>query len=125
METFGHKEDLDCVIVDVGCHNSVLGMFWLNKHDLTISWKDKILTFSSKYCHENCLDHGFGVAFNQQPEIELASTEELPDYLADYEYVFEKEENTLLPLHRPYNISIDLKDRVIPRHGPVYSVGIK
>ncbi|KAG8703852.1 hypothetical protein FRC09_003909 [Ceratobasidium sp. 395] len=125
LKIFDHTEVIDCFVVNVGNHDIVLGTSWLKRHNPHIDWEHKILAFSSKYCTDNCLDASLRIQFNRAPEGEIAVTEELPADYEDFKVVFAEEETTPLPPHRPYDISIDLKPDARPRHGPIYSVGVK
>ncbi|KAG8725221.1 hypothetical protein FRC09_005676 [Ceratobasidium sp. 395] len=125
LKIFDHTEVIDCFVVNVGNHDIVLGTSWLKRHNPHIDWEHKILAFSSKYCTDNCLDASLRIQFNRAPEGEVATTEELPADYEDFKVVFAEEETTPLPPHRPYDISIDLKPDARPRHGPIYSVGVK
>ncbi|KAG8713777.1 hypothetical protein FRC09_018344 [Ceratobasidium sp. 395] len=125
LEIFGHNEVLSAYVVDVGKHDLVLGMSWLSVHNPTINFKDKSASFNSEFCAKNCLHTVHTIFSGHTPDIELASTTELPTNYQEFAKVFAEEETSPLPPHRPYDIQIDLKPDARPRHGPIYSVGVK
>lgn len=112
-------------MVDVGHNDIVLGMAWLDIHDPKIGWKEKTVAFTSAYCIKNCLANAPLVKVGQPPNMEIMATQELPMEYKIYWKVFAEEETTPLPPHRQYDIAIDLKEDARPRHGPIYSIGVK
>jgi len=49
-----HSEQLSFNIIDSPNHSIVLGAPWLEKHDPSISWSKKQVSFDSKQCTEYC-----------------------------------------------------------------------
>jgi hypothetical protein len=47
-------EKIPFLVTDLGKFDIILGLPWLEKHNPTIDWKQKILKFQSSFCKENC-----------------------------------------------------------------------
>jgi len=50
-----HMEDLTVHVTKLAGCNMIVGKPWLRQHNPTIDWSKNSITFSSPYCHENCL----------------------------------------------------------------------
>ena len=55
MKVGNHAETLTFDIAPLGKHNIVLGLPWLQWHNLMIHWTSRKVTFASDYCEEHCL----------------------------------------------------------------------
>lgn len=55
-----HQETLVADITNTGKYPCILGTPWLGRHDPTIRWAQKTVTFDSKYCRQACLQDGAG-----------------------------------------------------------------
>ena len=62
-----HAETLTFDIVPLGKHNIVLGLPWLQQHNLMIHWTSGKVTFASDYCEEHCLAQPASIFLNQCP----------------------------------------------------------
>jgi hypothetical protein len=127
----------------------VLGMSWLRKHNPTIEWSAKCVTFDSVYCSTTCLPISNSVLANvggtenhleDVPEdlggVEVFQPlegiprevggvvdiplEGIPIELHDYMEVFSEDKVTELPPHHPYDLEIVLLDENKQVNGPVY-----
>lgn len=49
-----HREKLVADITNTGRYPCILGIPWLIRHDPTICWSQRSVTFNSAYCGENC-----------------------------------------------------------------------
>lgn len=50
-----HREELWCMITSLGKFGLILGMPWIEHHDVQISGKSRSLTFNSEDCLRNCI----------------------------------------------------------------------
>jgi hypothetical protein len=112
LEIQGHIEQIECHVVNIGNNGLVLGMSWLNKHNPSIQWDERAISFSSPHCSKNCLSN---------PHVFQINGAELPEAYQEFAKVFSEEEASKLPPHRLYDIAIDLLPDAKPRHGPIYS----
>ncbi|QRW07681.1 Transposon Tf2-1 polyprotein [Ceratobasidium sp. AG-Ba] len=110
VEIFGHSEILSAYVVNTGHNDMVLGMSWLKCHDPTIVWKKGWVTFNSKYCRNNCLQHAPQVLARKTPELELKAAGILLDLYQSFADVFTEGEVTELPPHRPVKEDEELKN---------------
>ena len=60
-----HSETLTFDVALLGKHNIVLGLPWLQQHNLTIQWSNGKITFISNYCEEHCLAQPASTFLNQ------------------------------------------------------------
>ena len=70
-----HAKTLTFDIVPLGKHNVVLGLPWLQWHNLTIHWTSGKVTFRSNYCKEHCLAQPASTFLNQHPIISQVTIE--------------------------------------------------
>lgn len=50
----GHQEELPCFVTKLNEHPIVLGIPWLQLHDVTTSWRKNSVTFASDHCFRRC-----------------------------------------------------------------------
>ena len=119
-----HNHISSFLVCDLGEYPIVLGLRWLTKHNPTVNWLERTITFQSPYCQENCLPLEHIMASMEEPldEIDVGSQEQIPRAYHEYLKVFGEEEFKALPPHRPYDISIDLVDGAQLPMGPIYSM---
>ena len=75
MDIGSHLETLTFDVVLLGKHNIVLGLPWLQWHNLTIHWCSGKVTFISDYCEEHCLVQPASTFLNQWPIIPMMAIE--------------------------------------------------
>ena len=56
-----HREECVADIINTGSYPCILGTLWLVRHDPTIQWSQKEVSFDLEYCKQNCLQHGVEV----------------------------------------------------------------
>jgi hypothetical protein len=56
MSILEHREPLSMFATKLGHYPIVLGIPWLELHDVTIRFSSRVLTFASDYCSRNCND---------------------------------------------------------------------
>jgi len=141
-----HSEQLSFNIIESPNHSIVLGAPWLEKHDPSISWSKRQVSFDSKQCIESCKSIPKPVSMVIQKNINTetglddedkkmiiqfmtimttktakSELETLPEELKEFADVFSKQNADILPEHRPYDHSIELIDNQQPPWGPIYS----
>lgn len=87
----------------------ILGFPWLKLHNLHLDWSSGRIFAWSSHCHAVCLQSAFspaGAARDTSPVPPDLSN--VLDAYHDLSEVFNKEKALSLPLHRPYDCSIDL-----------------
>jgi hypothetical protein len=65
MTIGGHSEMLTFNVTPLGKHNIVLGLPWLQQHNLIAQWSSGKLTFASDYCERHCLKVPASTFLNQ------------------------------------------------------------
>ncbi|QRW15689.1 Retrotransposable element Tf2 protein [Rhizoctonia solani] len=106
----GHPHTIPFLVCPIGNTPAILGMTWLTTESPLIDWQQGLVTFPE--------------------QAQIASEEEAdPDPLADlpaqyheFAKVFGEEESKVLPLHREYDISIDLVPEAKLSPGPIYGM---
>ena len=135
MDIGNHSETLTFNVTLLGKHNIVLGLPWLQRHNLTIHWCSGKVTFISNYCEERCLVQPASTFLNQQPIILMVAVEhEVSEIMV--EPLSEEEVNIFaveIPEHLesvaetildPYRVKINVFDGqkavtiLLPLHGP-------
>jgi len=54
----------------VGGHNLILGLSWLQQHNPQLHWASRKITFASDYCEAHCLAALASMILNQQPLVQ-------------------------------------------------------
>ena len=75
MKVGNHAETLTFDVAPLGKHNIVLGLPWLQWHNLTIHWTSGKVTFASDYCEEYCLVQPASTFLNQHPIVSWVTVE--------------------------------------------------
>ena len=75
MKVGNHAETLTFDIVPLGKHNIVLGLPWLQWHNLMIHWTSRKVTFASDYCEEHCLVQPASTFLSQCPIVSQVTIE--------------------------------------------------
>jgi hypothetical protein len=85
-------------------------MPWLKEQNPNIDWKEQMITLTeiSQIASEE--------------EADPDPLQGLPSIYHEFKQVFGEEEFKVLPPHRPYDLSIDLKEGAKLHHGPLYSM---
>ena len=75
MDIGNHSETLTFDVTPLGKHNIILGLLWLQQHNLMIHWCSGKVTFISNYCEECCLAQPASTFLNQRPIILMVAVE--------------------------------------------------
>ena len=75
MMVGNHAETLTFDLAPLRKHNIVLGLLWLQWHNLMIHWMSRKVTFASDYCEEHCLAQPASTFLNQHPIVSQVTIE--------------------------------------------------
>ncbi|QRW23575.1 Retrotransposable element Tf2 protein [Rhizoctonia solani] len=101
------------LICNTGSHAAILGLKWLDAHNLEIDWNQRTLSFP-----HTPPEH---VAIAKEEEADKNPLKGVPSKYHQYAKVFGEEEFNKLPPHRHYNIGIELTEEG-PLNSPLYSM---
>lgn len=143
----GHSSCVIFNIIRSPSNPVILGLSWLEKYNPRIDWISRKLDFPRSISnssinqvknHESSIvkpaligakafihaaKEGSTFAIYAAPISESVKTSSgIPSQYQDYQDVFEKKNADILPEHRPYDCSIDLKEGTQPPFGPIYSL---
>jgi len=68
LQIRSHIETITMDIMSTGRHSIVLGMPWMETHDPWVRMAERELTFTSRYCQDNCLENDPHVEMRRPPE---------------------------------------------------------
>jgi hypothetical protein len=85
-------------------------MPWLKEQNPSIDWKEQVITLSET------------AQIASEEDTDKDPLQGLPPIYHEFAKVFGEEEFKVLSLHRPYDLSIDLKEGAKLHHGPLYSM---
>ena len=135
MDIGSHSETLTFNVALLGKHNIMLGLPWLQQHNLMIHWCSGKVMFISDYCEEHCLAQPANTFLNQQPivlmttienevleiAVEPLSKEEVDIFTVE---IPEHLELVAKTIPDPYHVKINVFDGqkavtvLLPLHGP-------
>ncbi|KAF8753864.1 hypothetical protein RHS01_06857 [Rhizoctonia solani] len=101
------------LICNTGSHAAILGLKWLDAHNPEIDWNLRTLSFPHTPPEQ--------VTIVKEEEANKNPLEGVPPEYHQYAKVFGEEEFNKLPLHRHYNIGIELTEEG-PLNSPLYSM---
>ena len=52
-----HTKIVHAFVTKLGKYDFILGLPWLEKHNPSVDWSLKAITFDKQYCQSNCLEH--------------------------------------------------------------------
>ena len=128
IEINGHKETLEAAVTDLDGTDIFLGHNWLVKHNLEVNWRNGTIKFTR--CPGNCTMTHKDIRFNSRQtkktamdkieqdngkigkEPDKTNSEDLPDYIRPFTYLFNKKKFEKLPERREWNHEINLTDKV-------------
>jgi hypothetical protein len=88
MQIQEHKEQLPIFITKLGHYPIVLGIPWLQSHDVAVQFASNIVTFGSQYCITHCHD---------APVTIQGVTEKTPEPVYHVKEIFEPKIRLLRP----------------------------
>ena len=72
-----HLEQIPLEVAPIGRHNIILGLPWLEKHNVQVDWRNKTITGWSSECSNNCLSTSIDTL-----EVKRLSLEAIPPIYA-------------------------------------------
>lgn len=90
-----HHEEISLNVTKLQHQPIILGIDWLEKHNPSINWKKRLISFQDEFCNKNC---------NEQPPVQYSSQSPDLTYLLsclvseDYEPTFEDYSVLSMPL---------------------------
>lgn len=121
-----HREKQRFFVITSPSNPIVLGLPWLQLHDPVISWKEGELRKRSTFCQENCFHMHLSLpclsTSVERPESSHSIT--LSKEYSDLQEVFSKENGAKLPLHQPWDCTIELLPNTMPPKSHVYPLSL-
>ena len=137
----GHCEKITAEVMDLGKNTFILGFSWLKCHNPDIDWTKGMgkMTHCPQHCHMLQLKLAF-ISSLEKEEYDIQyqvhemicileaqqekPTEKTPEELVPKEYhkflkVFSKKESERMPLRKPWDHAIDLKETFKPKKGHI------
>ncbi|KAK3523753.1 hypothetical protein QTP70_009237 [Hemibagrus guttatus] len=121
-----HRERLAFYVISSPANPVILGFLWLRRHDPKISWYMGELVRWSAACLKECLFEPVSRpcrASFVEDSASLASGR-IPRVYEDFREVFGEERAARLPLHQPWDCTIDLLPIASPPRGRVYPLSL-
>ena len=132
VEFQGHREKIIAEVTDLGKNTFILGFSWLKHHNPDIDWTKGMvkMTRCPRHCHmlqpksvflASLKKEEYNIQYQVHETIcaleaqQEKSKEKTPEQLVPKEYhkflkVFSKKESKRMPLRKPWDHAIDLKD---------------
>ena len=129
MHKGNHSEYITFNIVPLGKHVIIIGMPWLQVHNLYMDWEKRKVSFKSEFCRENCITitNKRDLEELEIMEISAIGKEEMdivPPELHSRLPGFDIEKARAMPeTRKPYNFTIQLKEgKELPRFTKPYQL---
>ena len=141
VEFQGHHKKIMAEVTDLGKNSFILGFFWLKCHNPDIDWtKGTVkMTCCLRHCHMLQPKSAFlaslekeeydiqyqvhktihALEVQQEKPKEKTSEELVPKEYHKFLKVFSKKESGRMPLQKPWDHTIDLKDMFKPKKGHI------
>jgi hypothetical protein len=113
MQIRDHEEMISFYVSNLASYDIFLGLDWFKVHDPQIRWRDEEIEFL--HCPDTCIVPKTPGTINA-----LGDRIELPDYIQEFEKVFDKDTYNGLPPSHPWDHPIDLKESVEGLPGKCY-----
>jgi len=124
IEINSHKEQLEAAITDLDRMDMFLGYNWLVKHNPEVNWKNSTIRFTR--CPEQCMMKHKDIRFKTRrtkatdnmeqdngeigKELDSTNSEDLPDYVRPFTYLFNKNKFEKLPERHEWDYEINLME---------------
>ena len=138
-----HSSYIILNIIKTPSNPIILGLSWLEKHNPSIDWRLRTMTFPIGHSKNNhvrkpgtkeSLFIGARVFVKSSKEDtpfviyvtpisgEKTLTSNIPKQYKGFQDIFQKKNANMLPEHRPYDCAINLQEGSQPPFGPIYSL---
>ena len=133
----GHHEKVTAEVMDLGKNQVILGYTWLKKHNPDIDWTNGEVKMTR--CPRSCYllqeksiflqtlekeevgqawsTHKIQVMLDKPKKVEKTVEELVPKEYHKYLKVFSKEESERMPIRKPWDHAIELKETFKPKKG--------
>lgn len=117
-----HTEDITFFIYTSSSQPVVLGFPWLQRHNPTVNWVTRQVTFNSGHRKTHCLTSASPPMLVAPVVVEPDAPDmsNVPGCYHDLREIFSKTKATSLPPHRPYDCGTDLLHGTSPPRGRLY-----
>ena len=138
----GHQEQAMAEVTDLGKNQLILGYTWLKKHNPTIDWTSGKVMMNR--CPRSCSKEESSFVRRCQKEEEEAAyiahsawqinevtkDEKTAEQLVPKEYhqylkVFQKKDSERMPIRKPWDHAIDLKEGFKPKKGRIIPLSVQ
>jgi len=117
----GHVERIRVDICKLGRTKVILGILWLAAHNPEIDWEKEEVKMMK--CPPWCTQNKERKKERQKIRAAEQTVEELvPRRFWKWKKVFGKAESERMPIQKPWDHAIELKEGFVPRKGKVYSL---
>ena len=133
----GHHEKVTAEVMDLGKNQMILGYTWLKKHNPNIDWTNRevkmtrcphscyllqeksifLQTLEKEEVEQAWSAHKIQVTLDKPKKVEKTAEEPVPKEYHQYLKVFSKEESERMPIRKPWDHMIELKDMFKPKKG--------
>ena len=133
----GHHEKVTAEVTDLGKNQVILGYTWLKKHNPDIDWTNRevkmthcpcscyllqersifLQTLEKEEVEQAWSAHKIQVTLNKSKKVEKTVGELVPKEYHQYLKVFSKEELERMPIRKPWDHAIELKETFKPKKG--------
>ena len=141
----GHREKVTGEVTDLGKNQVILGYMWLKKHNPDIDWTNGevkmtfcpcscyllqeksifLQTFKKEEVEQAWTTHKIWVTLNKPKKIEKTAEELVPKKYHQYLKIFSKEESERIPIRKPWDHTIELKDTFKSNKGRLIPLSCK
>lgn len=116
-----HKEIIRFCVIHSPNNPVILGLPWLCRHNLHISWKEGQIIQLDTICHDQYLSQVSPLSVHTFTVKELdTDTSDLPIEYSDLAIAFSRTKASNLPPHRSSDCSIDLLPGATPPKGRIF-----
>ncbi len=110
-----HSEIITFDVVPLGKHAIIIGMPWLQVHNLYMDWEKHKVFFQLEYCKKNCIgsmiEHDSELAIMEITAVSEEEKQAIPNEYHDLIEVFDIERaQSLLPTRGDFDFKIELKE---------------
>ena len=133
----GHREKVTAEVMDLGKNQVILGYTWLKKHNPDINWTNGevkmthypqscyllqeksiyLQTLEKEEAEQAWSAHKIRVAMEKPKKVEKTAEELVPKEYHQYLKVFSKEKSERMPIRKPWDHVIELKEMFKPKKG--------
>lgn len=121
----GHTEEIQFDVTEIGQHQIILGMPWLQKHNPTVDWKTQEIAYDRCNCHwSQFKPREISAISGEQEHLAQGSPmKQIPLEYKQFEELFKEETGIeALPQHQEWDHEIPLVEGAKPPFQPIYTL---